>query len=99
MSAGGRGRCGIVSHDTEVQYRILTKQFSEMTLGGTGLVWRLHRSQHEGGAHGSYGVVSRDTGDVSSYNQHYLVSHLDLMGHIGYIPTDGEFGMGAVLGI
>ena len=68
-----------------------------MTLGGTGLVWRLPRSQHERGAHGSHGVVSRDTGDVSSYNQHYLVSYLDLMGHVGYIPTVGEFGMGAVL--
>ena len=68
-----------------------------MTPGGSGLVWLLPRSQHEGGAHGSRGVVSRDTGDVSSYNQHYLVSHLDLMGHIGYIPTEGEFGVGAVL--
>ena len=68
-----------------------------MTLGGTGLVWRLPRSQHEGGAHGSRGVLRCDTRDVSYYNQHYLVSYLDLMGHVGYIPTVGEFGMGAVL--
>ena len=68
-----------------------------MTPGGSALPRRLRQSQHEGGAHGSRGVVSRDTGDVSPYNQHYLVSHLDLMGHIGYIPTDGGFGMGAVL--
>ena len=43
-------------------------------------------------------LASRDTGDVSSYNQHYLVSHLDLMGLIGYIPTDGEFGIGSCPG-
>ena len=89
--------CELSHREELVQYRILAKQFSEMTLGGTGLVWRLHQSQHEGGAHGSRGVVSRDTGDVSYYKQHYLVSYLDLMGHVGYIPTVGEFGMGAVL--
>ena len=68
-----------------------------MTPGGSALPRRLRQSQHAGGAHGSRGVVSRDTGDVSYYNQHYLVSYLDLMGHVGYIPTVGEFGVGAVL--
>ena len=68
-----------------------------MTPGGSALPRRLRQSQHEGGAHGSRGVVRCDTRDVSYYNQYYLVSYLDLMGHVGYIPTVGEFGVGAVL--
>ena len=68
-----------------------------MTPGSSALLRRLRQSQYEGGAHGSRGVVRCDTRDVSYYNQYYLVSYLDLMGHVGYIPTVGEFGVGAVL--
>ena len=69
------------------------RRYPHMELPSCMLPW----SQHERGAHGSHGVVSRDTRNVSYYNQHYVVSYLDLMGHIGYIPTVGEFGKGAVL--